>query len=1060
MSTVLLQVGQCGNQLGLEWWRLIMQSPGLGKENDRSPFITRDGKLAAVFVDSEPKVLRGARHLVRSKKLPEYNVIAGKGGRGSNWAYGYHGQRGEEECDILQQTMDALRREVERRDCYCGTILFHSLSGGTGSGLGARLCEEIREEFPVGHILSVSVAPYQSGESPLQHYNTLLSLLMVFSCFVMTKLLPWKRPSEGPAKRANDVCCCSGLSLGMEAWELLRSVCPQPAAKLLHTTQACSRDMTHWNSLASTSLQALPNVSPVGKLHSSRAVLAVARGVQDSTPLTSTALQRLRRGHRCVPWNPFPIDLWTDPRDPLGCSASSRRLTVCSNHSSVSDLLCRVMRRSGEMIRAGAYLHWYQRYGVEAEEFRQALDTLIGWMDLLRCCCLCFSMAVVIRLQGLRMTAGSEDIRGFFTGLKIPDGGVHIIGGPLEEAFIIFASDDDARRAMTRSGGCIKGTPVNLLLSSKAEMQYILEENTKKSEMNKNRAYNDGFRRAEPNTAPPNFTKNLSVEVRRMDHMAMGGMPGAVVEKDMHIHQTRKTLPSGNESLYLHLQGLPFSISRGDVRMFFQGLQLDDIILMKNHRGQNNGMGIVKFATFHDANEGLKRDREYIGNRFIEVKACSEKQWVEAGGSVATHLDHKVEFLREPPPAYAEKRYGRERTRSTSPAPYRSRSSSPASNEYCVLMENLSYSAEKRDIMEFFYPVQLKEDQILHLHERSGKRTRAAFVLFRSLKDYCAGLSRHKELLAYRAVHISPISKEKMVAMLESMGGKNDQYHERAPEKPSTSLDRSQRSQRQKYESERSCIYVRNLPFDVRKVEIVDFFQGFGISEEMVYLLCDEKGSGLGEALVTFHSEGEALRAESLNGQRFLGSEVMLKCISRMQMQEFGIMEDPRKNLEVPLRTRSPEVYADRHGEGSRFPLDGEYQEFGVPADVHVPISDLPDHPHGRSSRFDSHKDGRESFNAGDGFGQRGLGNPGQQFDGPACVKLINLPVNISIDEIYDFCYGYRLIPGSVSLQYNKNGIPKGCATVVFESRQEALTAIQELSGRPIGTKKIRLLFV
>ncbi|KAI1886218.1 hypothetical protein AGOR_G00211730 [Albula goreensis] len=410
MSTVLLQVGQCGNQLGLEWWRLIMQSPGLGKENDRSPFITRDGKLAAVFVDSEPKVLRGARHLVRSKKLPEYNVIAGKGGRGSNWAYGYHGQRGEEECGILQQTMDALRREVERRDCYCGTILFHSLSGGTGSGLGARLCEEIREEFPVGHILSVSVAPYQSGESPLQHYNTLLSLSSLHRSvdglllFCNDQALAMEEAQRGVAKAPagpsppgssfsamnKHIASClaglllpvhsltpaSGLSLGMEAWELLRSVCPQPAAKLLHTTQACSRDMTHWNSLASTSLQALPNVSPVGKLHSSRAVLAVARGVQDSTPLTSTALQRLRRGHRCVPWNPFPIDLWTDPRDPLGCSASSRRLTVCSNHSSVSDLLCRVMRRSGEMIRAGAYLHWYQRYGVEAEEFRQALDTL------------------------------------------------------------------------------------------------------------------------------------------------------------------------------------------------------------------------------------------------------------------------------------------------------------------------------------------------------------------------------------------------------------------------------------------------------------------------------------------------------------------------------------------------------------------------------------------------------------------------------------------------------------------------------------------------------------
>ena len=86
-------------------------------------------------------------------------------------------------------------------------------------------------------------------------------------------------------------------------------------------------------------------------------------------------------------------------------------------------------------------------------------NNVILYPSVCRCCCFCVGMAVVIRLQGLRITAGSEDIRNFFTGLKIPDGGVHIIGGENEEAFIVFASDEDARRAMIRSGGCIKGVP-------------------------------------------------------------------------------------------------------------------------------------------------------------------------------------------------------------------------------------------------------------------------------------------------------------------------------------------------------------------------------------------------------------------------------------------------------------------------------------------------------------------------------------------------------------------------------------------------------------------------
>ncbi|XP_026855084.2 tubulin gamma chain-like isoform X3 [Electrophorus electricus] len=106
----------------------------------------------------------------------------GKGGCGSNWAYGYHGGQSRGESGLLARTMEAVRKEATRQDYYGGTVLLHSLSGGTGSGLGSKMCEEICEEFPVHHILTVSVVPHQSGESPLQYYNTLLSLASMHRC--------------------------------------------------------------------------------------------------------------------------------------------------------------------------------------------------------------------------------------------------------------------------------------------------------------------------------------------------------------------------------------------------------------------------------------------------------------------------------------------------------------------------------------------------------------------------------------------------------------------------------------------------------------------------------------------------------------------------------------------------------------------------------------------------------------------------------------------------------------------------------------------------------------
>ncbi|XP_053684749.1 uncharacterized protein LOC128734528 [Sabethes cyaneus] len=85
-------------------------------------------------------------------------------------------------------------------------------------------------------------------------------------------------------------------------------------------------------------------------------------------------------------------------------------------------------------------------------------------------------MSVIIRLQNLPWSANALDVRNFFKGLSIPDGGVHIVGGEMGDAFIAFSTDEDARQAMMLNGGKIKEVQITLLLSSRAEMQKVIEE--------------------------------------------------------------------------------------------------------------------------------------------------------------------------------------------------------------------------------------------------------------------------------------------------------------------------------------------------------------------------------------------------------------------------------------------------------------------------------------------------------------------------------------------------------------------------------------------------------
>ncbi|RXM27025.1 RNA-binding protein 12B [Acipenser ruthenus] len=667
-------------------------------------------------------------------------------------------------------------------------------------------------------------------------------------------------------------------------------------------------------------------------------------------------------------------------------------------------------------------------------------------------------MAVVIRLQGLKITAGSEDIRSFFTGLTIPDGGVHIIGGELEEAFIIFATDEDARRAMTRSEGCIKGSPVHLLLSSKSDMQNTLEASRKKPGCTDGEITDErpGVRRPKTRNLPTTFARDLVAEIRRMKHskLTSGLQDSGYVDIDPDDRLLASKLNC--DGYYLYLRGMPFSATEDDVRMFFKGLGVEEIILLKNRRGQPNGDGIVKFATQQDACEGLERDRAYIGTRFVEVNASTENEWIAAGGNIRPSEEVLYDRPRGMSPVYV-KSYSEDRSRSRSPIREQPDCLAPSEEEHYVLVENLSHSNDKRDIKKFFQHAVLDDDQILWLHDKYGGKTREAFVLFKKLRDYCSALDRKKGRLGDRTIYVSPISKKKMVEMISAEKQKLDVYHERSVKLQ----EKKQHSSSQDYSSPRTCIYVRNLPFDVQKEELKSFFAGFWLAEDCIHLLYDEKGVGLGEALVKFKSEKWAINAERLNRRQFLGHEVLLRRITREQMQEFGV-EDHLVTEEQ--RDNSPPRYIGSNEE-SFFPYGGEVSApaLSVPSEtIPPPMQDLTFGPNtGNNGLYQAMDNAGSFWDGGQGTMLNANGSGGfGECDGPTCVKLMNLPFQINLNEIYDFCYGYRVIPGSVSLQFNKKGFPKGTATVVFETHEEAQSAVKELNSRPIGTRKIRLDFL
>ncbi|KAF5830372.1 hypothetical protein DUNSADRAFT_14669 [Dunaliella salina] len=92
-----------------------------------------------------------------------------------------------QEAHLLDHLQEGIRKECEDVDGAPDFLMLHSLGGGSGSGLGSRLLECLREEYPLNYIATVSVAPRPAGDSPMQSLNSTmaLSFLQAYADIVM-----------------------------------------------------------------------------------------------------------------------------------------------------------------------------------------------------------------------------------------------------------------------------------------------------------------------------------------------------------------------------------------------------------------------------------------------------------------------------------------------------------------------------------------------------------------------------------------------------------------------------------------------------------------------------------------------------------------------------------------------------------------------------------------------------------------------------------------------------------------------------------------------------------
>ena len=101
MSTIWLHCGQAGNEIGSAFWRLAT-----GERPPRKWLFDDHGCARAVFVDTEPKVVRGVVRSLGPERVHPRCALVEQSGRGNNWAMGYHGVDGAATRDFRQSVSE------------------------------------------------------------------------------------------------------------------------------------------------------------------------------------------------------------------------------------------------------------------------------------------------------------------------------------------------------------------------------------------------------------------------------------------------------------------------------------------------------------------------------------------------------------------------------------------------------------------------------------------------------------------------------------------------------------------------------------------------------------------------------------------------------------------------------------------------------------------------------------------------------------------------------------------------------------------------------------------
>lgn len=419
---ITVQMGQCGNQIGMEFWQQLCAEHGISPEGileenavegiDRKDvfFYQADDEHyipRAVLLDLEPRVIHSILSSPYAKLYNHENIYMSQhgGGAGNNWGSGY--SQGE---SLSEAVFDIIDREADNSDSLEGFILCHSIAGGTGSGMGSFVLEKLTERYPKKLIQTYSVFPNlnEISDVVVQPYNSILTLkrlilhsdcVVVLDNTALNRIAAERLGIPNPTfsqinQLVSTIIAASTTTLRYPGYMnndmigLIASLIPTPRLHFLMTGYTPLTSDAQVSSVRKTTVLDVMRrllqpknimVSTTRDKHHNHCFISILNIIQGEVDPTQVhkSLQRIRERKLTpfIPWGPASIQVALSRKPPHIQSAHRVSGLMLANHTGISSLFESTCNQFDKLRKREAFLDQFKKEKMFKDDLSELDDS-------------------------------------------------------------------------------------------------------------------------------------------------------------------------------------------------------------------------------------------------------------------------------------------------------------------------------------------------------------------------------------------------------------------------------------------------------------------------------------------------------------------------------------------------------------------------------------------------------------------------------------------------------------------------------------------------------------